>query len=112
VILKQKENSVNELVRGLLSVGVGALFMTEEAIKKLLKDGVSSKDVISQLAQNTKNAKVKLNDLIREELNTALGKVRPVKIIEELLKENTIEIKASLRLVPRKNRTKKKQPKK
>ncbi|TDJ07709.1 MAG: hypothetical protein E2O68_03135 [Deltaproteobacteria bacterium] len=104
--MKDKD-TLNELIRKTISVGIGAAFMTEEAVKKVLQDAPIPKEMLQGLIQQAKTTKLKLNEIVREEIKNQLSRVNPSSIVEEVLKNNEIEVKATFTLVP-KNKTKKK----
>jgi len=108
--MKEKD-TLNELIRKTISVGIGAAFMTEEAIKKVLQDAPIPKEMLQGLIQQAKTTKVKLNDIVAEEIKNQLSKVNPSAILEEVMKNNNIEVNATFTLVPKK-KTKKKTKKK
>lgn len=108
--MKEKD-TLNELIRKTISVGIGAAFMTEEAVKKVLSDTPLPKEIMQGLVQQAKSSKEKLNEIVTEEIKNQLSKVNPSKVVEELLKNNNIEVNATFTLVPKK-KTKKKVSKK
>ena len=105
--MKEKEISLNEIIRKTISVGIGAAFMTEEAVKKVLSDAPLPKEIMQGLIQQARTSKVKLNEIVTDEIKNQLSKVNPSTIIEEILKNNNIEVNATFTLAP-KNKLKKK----
>ena len=103
--MKEKD-TLNDLIRKTISVGIGAAFMTEEAVKKMLQDAPLPKEIVQGLIQQAKTTKLKLNDVVTEEIKSQLSKVNPSHIIEEVLQNNNIEVSATFTLVPKKKKKK------
>ena len=93
-------------------MGIGAAFMTEEAVKKVLHDAHIPKEMLQGLIQQAKSSKEKLNEVVADEIKNQLSKVNPSKVVEEILKNNNIEVNATFTLVPKSKPKKKKVSKK
>ena len=65
---EKKDSPIGDIIKKVVSVGVGAAFMTEESVKKILEDLPLPKDIISGLVQNAKGAKEDFTNGIREEM--------------------------------------------
>ncbi|MBT7609004.1 MAG: hypothetical protein HN576_04570 [Bacteriovoracaceae bacterium] len=86
-----KDNKIADIIKKVVSVGVGAAFMTEDAVKNILSDLPLPKDIVTGLLQNAKTAKEDFSNTIREELRTHLSKVDPKSLMEELVEHYDIE---------------------
>lgn len=106
--MKDKDNALNEIIKKTISIGIGAAFMTEEAVKKVLQDAPLPKEIVQGLIQQAKTTKIKLNEVVTEEIKSQLSKVNPTHIVEEVLKNNNIEVNATFTLVPKKKKKTKK----
>ena len=53
----KKESSFSDVIKKVVSVGVGAAFMSEESVKNMLGDLPLPKDIINGLYSNAKGAK-------------------------------------------------------
>ena len=93
---EKKESSLSDVIKKVVSVGVGAAFMTEESVKSLLNDLPIPKDVVNGLYNNAKGAKEDFIEGVREELSNHMSKVDPKKLVEEVLNNYDIEINAKM----------------
>jgi polyhydroxyalkanoate synthesis regulator phasin len=90
----KKENPLGDIIKKVVSVGVGAAFMTEESVKKILEDLPLPKDIVSGLVQNAKGAKEDFTNGIREELRNYLSKVDASKLATDILDRYDVEVEA------------------
>jgi len=93
----KKEKPLGDIIKKVVSVGVGAAFMTEESVKKILEDLPLPKDIVSGLVQNAKGAKEDFTNGIREELRNYLSKVDASKIATDILDRYDVEVEAKFR---------------
>ena len=94
---EKKDSPIGEIIKKVVSVGVGAAFMTEESVKKILEDLPLPKDIISGLVQNAKGAKEDFTKGIREELKSHLSKIDLSKLTADLLDKYDVEVEAKFR---------------
>lgn len=94
---EKKDSPIGDIIKKVVSVGVGAAFMTEESVKKILEDLPLPKDIISGLVQNAKGAKVDFTNGIREELRTYLSKLDASKIVYDVLDKYDVEVEAKFK---------------
>ena len=93
----KKESPIGEIIKKVVSVGVGAAFMTEESVKKVLEDLPLPKDIVSGLVQNAKGAKEDFTNSIREELRNYLSKVDATKLATDILDKYDVEVEAKFK---------------
>lgn len=89
------------ILRKAVSTGIGAAFMTEESVKKMLADLPLPKDIANGLLQNAKNTKDEFVDSIKNELRSYLANVDLSKEIENIVKNYDFEISAKIKLAPK-----------
>lgn len=95
---KENKNSpLDGIIKKVVSVGVGAAFMTEESVKKILEDLPLPKEILSGLVQNAKGAKEDFTNGIREELRNYLSKVDASKIAMDILDRYDVEVEAKFK---------------
>ena len=94
---EKKDSPIGDIIKKVVSVGVGAAFMTEESVKKILEDLPLPKDIISGLVQNAKGAKEDFTNGIREEIRNHLAKLDATKVIGELLDKYDVEVEAKFK---------------
>lgn len=95
--MSEKENKgsgIEGIIKKVVSVGVGAAFMTEESVKKFLKIYHFPKEILTGLVQNAKGAKEDFTNGIREELRNYLTKVDASKIATDILDRYDVEVEA------------------
>ena len=93
----KKDSPISDIIKKVVSVGVGAAFMTEESVKKILDDLPLPKDIVVGLVQNAKGAKEDFTNSIREELRTYLSKVDASKITTDILDRYDVEVEAKFK---------------
>jgi hypothetical protein len=99
--LRQKiEGLIPEVLRRMLYAGVGAVFTTEEGIRRLASEFSLPKDVATFLIQQVQSTK---NDLFRIVANEIRGFLESLNLSEELqhlLTTLSFEIKTEIRFIP------------
>ena len=98
--MSEKDNKgspLDGIIKKVVSVGVGAAFMTEESVKKILEDLPLPKEILSGLVQNAKGAKEDFTNGIREELRNYLTKVDASKIATDILDRYDVEVEAKFK---------------
>lgn len=98
----KKDSAIEGMIKKVVSVGVGAAFMTEESVKKILEDLPLPKDIVSGLVQNAKGAKEDFTNGIREELRNYLSKVDASKITMDILDRYDVEVEAKFKFKKKK----------
>jgi polyhydroxyalkanoate synthesis regulator phasin len=98
----KKDSPIGDIIKKVVSVGVGAAFMTEESVKKVLEDLPLPKDIISGLVQNAKGAKEDFSNGIREELRNYLSKVDASKIAMDILDRYDVEVETKFKFKKKK----------
>ncbi len=98
--MSEKDNKgspIEGIIKKVVSVGVGAAFMTEESVKKILEDLPLPKEILSGLVQNAKGAKEDFTNGIREEIRNYLSKVDASKIATDILDRYDVEVEAKFK---------------
>lgn len=94
---ESKESALSDVIKKVVSVGVGAAFMTEDAVKNILQDLPLPKDIITGLLSNAKSAKEDFRDSIIQEIKGQFSKVDTSKLLEETLDNYDIEVHTTLK---------------
>lgn len=92
----EKDTKIAEVIKKVVSIGIGAAFMTEDAVKSVLNDLPLPKDIVTGLLQNAKNAKIDFTEGVKEEVGKYLNRVDPAKLMDDLLENYDVEINAKL----------------
>jgi hypothetical protein len=91
------DKGVSDILKKVISVGVGAAFMTEDVVKKTLQDLPISKEILGSLLSGAANAKADFMKSINTEVRDWFEKVDPKTILEEVLENYDITVTAHLK---------------
>jgi hypothetical protein len=94
------EAMIPEIVKKTFAAGLGALFTTEEGIRKLAKDLSLPKDVAGYLAHTAGDAKDELLRIIAREVREFLETVNLSEEVSKMLTMLSFEIKTEIRFIP------------
>ena len=94
----KKESGIADVIKKVVSIGVGAAFMTEDAVKNILGDLPLPKDIVTGLVQNAKGAKKEFSDGVRKEFREYLSKLDLTKLVSNALENYDFNIQATVTL--------------
>ena len=96
---EDKESRASEMMKRILTVGVGTVFLTEEAIRALTKDFKLPKEILSGILESAGNARREFLEKLSEDVITRITEnVDPVGLAEEFLSRNKLELKVTVSL--------------
>src|SRR5688572_15586017 len=99
-----KENlKLADVLRKVVSTGIGAAFMTEDAVKQLLADLPLPKEILNGVLQNARASKDDFIRGVKDELKGFLGKVDLKKEIQNVLENYDVEVNAKFRFTKKNN---------
>jgi hypothetical protein len=102
--LRQRlEALVPDLVRRTFTAGMGAVFQTEDSLRKLTKD-LSVPNVAGYLGEAADNTKDKVLEIIAREVREFLAHVNLSEEIARLLTTLSFEVKTEIRFIPNSER--------
>ncbi len=96
----QRPGGVGDLVRRALLAGVGAVFMTEEQIRKGVQELKLPKEALGYVAGQAEKTRTEATRVLRKELRRFLNSTAFKDQLKELLTGITLEVKAEVRLKP------------
>jgi hypothetical protein len=102
-IRQRLEHLVPELVKKTFAAGMGAVFQTEEGIKKLARASALP-DVAGYLAHSADGAKDKVFEIIARETRDFLSNLNMTEEIAKILTTLSFEIKTEIRFIPNSER--------
>lgn len=102
---QEEREGIGDIIKRIVSVGVGSAFMTDESVKNLLHDLPLPKDIINGLLQNARQAKADFLETLREEIKNQVGRVDPSKLVDDLVERYDIEVSAKLSFKRKQNTT-------
>lgn len=85
----------------LIRMGVGALWMTEEGVRKAIQDLSLPRDATAFVMAQVDKRKTEILKLIRHEIQRAFQSVDIVQLAKNLFRDHELEIEARIRLRPR-----------
>ena len=94
------ENFIPDIVRRTFYAGLGAVFTTEEGIRKIASDLKLPKDVANYLIQQAAASKDELFRVVGKELRGFLETVNISGELQKLLTSLSFEIKTEIRFIP------------
>lgn len=93
----------SDLVKRVLAVGVGAAFMTEESLRNLLGEIKLPKELLASLFESGNKARKEFFETIsREVLEKVQSRIDPKAYLDEVIKNNEIEVQMRVKFVPKK----------
>lgn len=98
---------LGDIFKKVVSTGIGAAFMTEEAIKSKLGDLPLPKEMVGSLLQAAKGTREEVTSSIKNEVKDLLSKVDLSKELRKVLDNYEIEVNAKLNFTPKKKPNKK-----
>ena len=98
----EKENTLSDILRKVVSTGIGAAFMTEDAVKQLISDLPLPKDFLNGLLANARASKDEFIRGVKEEVKGFLGKVDLKQEIQNVLENYDIEVNAKFHFTKKK----------
>ncbi len=101
-IRQRLEHLVPELVKKTFSAGMGAVFSTEEGIRKLAKESLP--DVVGYVASSADGAKDKVFEIVARETREFLSNLNLTEEIAKILTTLSFEIKTEIRFIPNSER--------
>ncbi len=88
-----------DILKKLISAGVGAAFMTEESVRHYLAELKLPKDVLNLLLQGAQKSKDELMDRVGNEIIKIVGKIDFVKEASRFVEEHKFRISAEIDVV-------------
>ena len=101
-IRQRLEHLVPELVKKTFAAGMGAVFSTEEGIRKIARESLP--EVAGYIASSADGAKDKVFDVIARETREFLANLNVSEEIAKILTTLSFEIKTEIRFIPNSER--------
>jgi hypothetical protein len=97
-IRQRLEHLVPELVRKTFAAGLGAVYSTEEGIRRIARDGLP--EIAGYIASSADGAKDKVWEIIARETREFLANLNLTEEIAKILTTLSFEIKTEIRFIP------------
>src|SRR4051812_9362616 len=101
-IRQRLEHLVPELVKKTFAAGMGAVFSTEEGIRKLARENLP--EVAGYIASSADGAKDKVFEIVARETREFLSNLNLTEEIAKILTTLSFEIKTEIRFIPNSER--------
>lgn len=96
------QSKAAELAKKVLTVGVGAIFLTEESLRGLVSELKLPKELLKGILDaSAKTRNEFLRSLSQDVLSRVVDRVDPVSFVSELLQRNDIEFTIKLNVKPK-----------
>ena len=97
---RRLEQFIPDIVRRTILGGIGAVFTSEEAIRKLAGEVTLPKDVVSFLLQSANNSKDEVLRVVAKEVRSFLESANLSHELAKLLTQLSLELKTEVRFIP------------
>lgn len=91
----------SELVKEVAALGLGTVFMTEEAVRNYLREKKLPKELIVALAESVSKKKDEFSNLLSKELGKWLSKVDMGKEFRRFLETHHVQVRATVTFEPK-----------
>lgn len=98
---KPKPQPDGRLAR-LLRLGMGAFWMTEKSVRNAVRDIPLPKEAAGFLMEQIERRKAEVIDVVRGEIERAMGNLDIRRLTRELLVDHELEVTARIRFLPKK----------
>jgi hypothetical protein len=99
-VRQRVESWIPELVKKAVAAGVGAVFTTEESIRRITKEMPMPKEVAGYLVNTASSTKDELFRVVAREFREFLSSVNLSEEIAKMLTTLSFEIKTEIRFIP------------
>lgn len=102
------QSKAAEIARKILTVGVGAVFLTEESIRNLVSELKIPKELLSNLLESAGKTKNEFFAKLSQDLLTQLrGKVNAEELIRDMLEHYEIDLHVKMNFKPKAGKSRK-----
>ena len=102
----QKNRGISDAIKKVISVGVGAAFMTEESIRSYLSEVKLPKDVLNIILQGAGKGKEELLNRVGNEVVKIIQKIDFVKEASRFVEEHKFKVSAEVEVIRKDKSTK------
>jgi hypothetical protein len=100
------QSKAAEMMKKVLTVGIGAFFLTEESLRGLVSDFKLPKELLSAILDSAGKSKADfLRSLSKEVMDRVMERVDPSSLLQELIEKNEIELQIKINFKPKKKPT-------
>jgi hypothetical protein len=97
------QSKAAELMKKVLTVGVGAIFLTEESLRGLVSEFKLPKELLTAILESANKTKSEfLRTMSDEVIARVMEKVDLSELLKEIVTQNDIQLEMTIRLKPKK----------
>lgn len=97
----ERKGFIPESVKKILSMGMGAAFLTEETVKSVLGDSKLPKEVLGKLMEGANRSKEEIIDRVGDELVSIIKKIDFVHEASRFVEDHKFKINAEIEITRR-----------
>jgi len=97
-----KNSNIGDFVKKVVSTGIGAFFLTEEALKTAINEKNLPLDIVQNLLQNVKGLRDEVFKQVKQELGGYLDKIDVSKEVGKILENYDLDVQAKIKFTKRK----------
>jgi hypothetical protein len=96
------QSKAAEMMKKVLTVGIGTYFLTEESLKSLVSEFKLPKEILSAVLESAHKSKGEfLRSISKEIMDRVMQKVDPTSLLEEILAKNEVELQIKINFKPK-----------
>jgi hypothetical protein len=97
----ETRSGLPELTRKILSLGLGAYFLGEDAVRRVVKDAKLPRDVVNSVVSNASKGKEELFGYVARELSGFLRQMDVQAELSRFASTHKIRVNAEIEFIPR-----------
>lgn len=95
------KGSTRDLTKKILTLGLGAYFLTEDTVRRYVKDAKIPRDIGKTITQNATKGKDELYGFVARELGSFLRQMDLQAELDRFVKSHKIRVNAEIEFLPR-----------
>jgi hypothetical protein len=99
--LDDDRGSTRDLTKKILTLGLGAYFLTEDTVRRYVKDAKIPRDIGKTITQNATKGKDELYGFVARELGSFLRQMDLQAELDRFVKSHKIRVNAEIEFLPR-----------
>ncbi len=97
------QSKAAELMKKVLTVGVGAIFLTEESLRGLVSEFKLPKELLTAILESANKTKSEfLRTMSNEMIARVMEKVNVAELLQEMITQNEIHLEVTVKFKPKK----------
>ena len=98
---EEDEAYPESLTRRILTLGLGAYFLTEDTVRRYVKDAKIPRDIASGIVKNASKGKDELYGFVARELRGFLDKMDVQQELDRFVRSHKIRVTAEIEFLPK-----------